>query len=92
MIGGSSLFGGRGEPLHAPLGGLVVATVYNGFALMGIAAGQYISTAIVLLAAVTVDALARRRATTTGAQSVVSCTVAPAESRCREASNAAGSE
>lgn len=67
VIGGTSLLGGRGKPLHALLGGLVVATVYNGLALMGIsAAGQYISTAIVLLAAVTVDALARRRASPTG--------------------------
>ncbi len=68
VIGGTSLFGGRGKPLHALLGGLVVATVYNGLALMGIsAAGQYISTAIVLLAAVIVDALARRRASSTAA-------------------------
>ena len=50
MIGGASLFGGRGKPLHALLGGLVIGVVYNGLALMGIsAAGQFIATAIVLL-------------------------------------------
>jgi D-xylose transport system permease protein len=62
VIGGASLFGGRGKPLHALLGGLVIGVVYNGLALMGIsAAGQYIATAIVLLAAAAIDALVRRR-------------------------------
>ena len=65
VIGGASLFGGRGKPLHALLGGLVIAVVYNGLALMGIsAAGQYIATAIVLLVAATIDALVRRRGST----------------------------
>ena len=35
VIGGASLFGGRGKPLHALLGGLVIGVVYNGLALMG---------------------------------------------------------
>ncbi len=62
VIGGASLFGGRGKPLHALLGGLVIGVVFNGLALMGInAAGQFIATAIVLLVAATVDALVRRR-------------------------------
>jgi D-xylose transport system permease protein len=66
VIGGASLFGGRGKPLHALLGGLVIGTVYNGLALMGIsAAGQYIATAIVLLVAAAIDALVRRRGATT---------------------------
>ncbi|HYB27575.1 MAG TPA: hypothetical protein VEF89_13220 [Solirubrobacteraceae bacterium] len=66
VIGGASLFGGRGKPLHALLGGLVIAVVYNGLALMGIsAAGQFIATAIVLLVAAAVDALVRRRGATT---------------------------
>lgn len=61
VIGGASLFGGRGKPLHALLGGLVIGVVYNGLALMGIsAAGQFMATAIVLLVAATVDALVRR--------------------------------
>ncbi len=61
VIGGASLFGGRGRPLHALLGGLVIGVVFNGLALMGIsAAGQYIATGIVLLVAAAVDALVRR--------------------------------
>jgi D-xylose transport system permease protein len=64
VIGGTSLFGGRGKMLHALLGGVVIATVFNGLALMGIsAAGQDIATAIVLIAAVTLDSLVRRRGT-----------------------------
>jgi D-xylose transport system permease protein len=62
VIGGASLFGGRGKPIHALLGGLVIGVVYNGLALMGIsAAGQFIATGIVLLVAAAVDALVRRR-------------------------------
>jgi D-xylose transport system permease protein len=61
VIGGASLFGGRGKPIHALLGGLVLGIVFNGLALMGIsAAGEYMATAIVLLVAATVDALVRR--------------------------------
>ncbi len=65
VIGGTSLFGGRGKMLHALLGGLVIAVVFNGLALMGIsAAGVDIATAIVLILAVTVDSLVRRRGAT----------------------------
>ena len=65
VIGGASLFGGRGKPLHALLGGLVIGTVYNGLALMGIsAAGQFIATALVLLVAAAIDSLVRRRGST----------------------------
>ncbi|MDA8392975.1 MAG: ABC transporter permease [Actinomycetota bacterium] len=61
VIGGTSLFGGRGKVLHAVLGGLVIAAIYNGMGLLGMgAAVQYMVTALVLLAAVTVDAVARR--------------------------------
>jgi D-xylose transport system permease protein len=64
VIGGTSLFGGRGKMLHALLGGIVIATVFNGLGLMGISAsGEDISTAIVLIVAVTLDSLVRRRAT-----------------------------
>jgi D-xylose transport system permease protein len=64
VIGGISLFGGRGRMLGAVLGGFVVAVIYNGVDLLGLgAAGQYIWTALVLLAAVSLDALARRGAT-----------------------------
>jgi D-xylose transport system permease protein len=65
VIGGTSLFGGRGRMLGAVLGGLVVGVIYNGLQLLGLgAAAQNIWTAGVLLAAVTVDALARRSSTT----------------------------
>lgn len=64
VIGGVSLFGGRGRMLGAVLGGFVVAVIYNGVDLLGLgAAGQYIWTAAVLLAAVALDALARRGST-----------------------------
>lgn len=63
VIGGTSLFGGRGRPLHALLGGIIIATVFNGLGLMGVSdAVQFIATAIVLIAAVTLDSLVRRRA------------------------------
>lgn len=61
VIGGTHLFGGHGKMLHALLGGLVVATIYNGLGLLGLSAATTdIVTAIVLLAAVTVDTLTRR--------------------------------
>jgi len=64
VIGGVSLFGGRGKMLGAVLGGLIVAIIYNGLQLLGLgAAPQAIWTAIVLLAAVTVDTVARRSQT-----------------------------
>jgi D-xylose transport system permease protein len=64
VIGGTSLFGGRGKMVHALLGGLVIATIYNGLGLLGIAAAtQFMVTALVLLAAVAIDALARRSRT-----------------------------
>ena len=64
VIGGTSLFGGRGRALHGVLGGLVIGAIYNGLYLLGLAAQyQYIATGIVLLVAVTVDALSRRGAT-----------------------------
>jgi D-xylose transport system permease protein len=45
----------------------VIAAIYNGMGLLGMsAASQYMITALVLLAAVTVDAVARRGRTATG--------------------------
>jgi D-xylose transport system permease protein len=62
VIGGTSLFGGRGKAVHPLLGGIVLAAVYNGLGLLGIGtAGTDMSFALVLLAAVTVDSVARRR-------------------------------
>lgn len=64
VIGGTSLFGGRGKPLHGVLGGLVIAGIYNGLYLQGISSveWQYIVTGLVLLAAIIVDAVSRRGA------------------------------
>jgi D-xylose transport system permease protein len=67
VIGGTSLFGGKGRVLDAVLGGLVVAVIENGMGLMGYSAGvKLIITGSVLLLAASVDALSRRRATAVG--------------------------
>jgi D-xylose transport system permease protein len=61
VIGGTSLFGGRGRIIHGVLGGLVIGGIYNGIYLLGLAVQwQFIITGFVLLAAVTIDALSRR--------------------------------
>jgi D-xylose transport system permease protein len=61
VIGGTSLFGGRGKALHGVLGGIVIAAIDNGMGLLGFgASSRYMVTAFVLLVAVTIDALARR--------------------------------
>ena len=65
VIGGASLFGGRGHPLHAVLGGVIIAAIVNGMALLGLpAAIQLMATALVLLASITVDVAVRRRGET----------------------------
>jgi D-xylose transport system permease protein len=67
VIGGTSLFGGRGKMVHALVGGLIVAVINNGMGLIGLQAStQLIVTALVLLAAVVVDALSRRSQRQTG--------------------------
>jgi D-xylose transport system permease protein len=61
VIGGTSLFGGRGKAVHGVLGGIVIAAIDNGMGLVGFtASAQYMVTALVLLAAVIIDALSRR--------------------------------
>jgi D-xylose transport system permease protein len=61
VIGGTSLFGGRGEVRSALLGALVIATVSNGLNTAGYKTGTiYIVTGIILLLAVTLDTIARR--------------------------------
>ena len=64
VIGGMSLFGGRGKPLHGVLGGLVIGGIYNGMYLLSYdVEPQFIVTGLVLLAAVTIDSLSRRGST-----------------------------
>jgi D-xylose transport system permease protein len=67
VIGGTSLFGGKGRLRDAILGGAVVAVIDNGMGLLGYSAGvKFIVTGSVLLVAAGVDALSRRRAAATG--------------------------
>jgi D-xylose transport system permease protein len=67
VIGGTSLFGGRGRVLSALLGALVIATIANGLSLIGSsAATQYMITGVILLAAVTLDTVLRRRQAAVG--------------------------
>ncbi|MGK5520256.1 sugar ABC transporter permease [Micromonospora sp. URMC 107] len=67
VIGGTSLFGGKGRVLDAVLGGAVVAVIDNGMGLMEYSSGvKYVVTGVVLLLAASVDAFSRRRSTSTG--------------------------
>jgi D-xylose transport system permease protein len=67
VIGGTSLFGGKGKVRDAILGGAVIAVIDNGMGLLGYSAGiKYIVTGLVLLIAASVDALSRKRAHATG--------------------------
>ncbi len=62
VIGGTSLFGGRGYVASAILGALVISGVENGMGLLNLESGdKFIITGIVLLLAVIVDSLSRRR-------------------------------
>ena len=66
VIGGTSLFGGKGKVSDAILGGLVVAVIDNGMALLGYPAGiKFMVTGAVLLISATIDAVSRRGASTT---------------------------
>ena len=67
VIGGTSLFGGRGEVRSALIGALVIATVSNGLNTAGYRTGTiYIVTGVILLLAVTLDTIARRLQTRSG--------------------------
>jgi len=67
VIGGTSLFGGRGKVSSAILGAIVIAMIDNGLGLLNVSAGtKFVVTGIVLLAAVTLDSLSRRRSEATG--------------------------
>src|ERR671933_1254135 len=61
VIGGVSLFGGRGSPWAALLGALVIGSISNGMDLLALAAAvKFMITGAVLLLAVSIDALSRR--------------------------------
>ncbi|GGT15521.1 sugar ABC transporter permease [Streptomyces purpureus] len=61
VIGGTSLFGGRGSVWSALLGALVIGSIQSGMNIMGVSnAVQFMITGSVLLAAVVVDSLSRR--------------------------------
>jgi len=69
VIGGTSLFGGKGKVVNAVIGGAVIAVIDNGMGLLGFNAGtKFIVTGLILLIAASVDALSRRRAAVTGAR------------------------
>jgi D-xylose transport system permease protein len=62
VIAGTSLFGGRGSVWHALLGALVITSISNGMDLLALESSiKFIVTGAVLLAAVVVDAIARRQ-------------------------------
>jgi len=67
VIGGTSLFGGRGRAIDAVVGGLVIATIPNGLGLLNQASYiNYLVTGGVLLLAASVDAVSRRRRSSAG--------------------------
>ncbi|MGH2762218.1 MAG: sugar ABC transporter permease [Thermoleophilaceae bacterium] len=62
VIAGTSLFGGRGSVWHALLGALVIQSISNGMDLQGLESSvKFMVTGAVLLAAVVIDAIARRQ-------------------------------
>jgi D-xylose transport system permease protein len=65
VIGGTSLFGGRGKTIHGVLGGLVIGGIYNGLYLLQVQS-QWIDVVVaaVLIAAAIIDVLSRRGAPT----------------------------
>jgi len=61
VIGGTSLFGGRGEIKNALIGAALISTVSNGMFILGYTTGTiFIVTGAILLLAVTFDTLVRR--------------------------------
>ena len=67
VIGGTSLFGGRGRAIDAVIGGVVVATIANGLGLLNQSSYiNFLVTGGVLLLAASVDAISRRRRSSTG--------------------------
>ena len=62
VVGGVSLFGGRGRLVHAAIGAMVISMIDNGLGLLGLSAGiSFVVTGSVLALAATIDALSRKR-------------------------------
>ena len=62
MLGGTSLFGGRGTVLGTLIGALIVGVIRNGLQLIGVASiYQTLITGILVILAVTIDQVSRRR-------------------------------
>jgi D-xylose transport system permease protein len=67
VVAGTSLFGGRGGVWTALLGSVVIGSISNGMDLLALQSSvQFIVTGAVLIAAVIVDALARRQRSASG--------------------------
>ena len=63
VVGGVSLFGGRGRLIHAAIGAFVIAIIANGLGLLGLPSGvNFLVTGAVLILAASVDAVSRKRA------------------------------
>jgi D-xylose transport system permease protein len=67
VIGGTSLFGGRGHMKSAVLGALVIGSIDNGLGLLGLSSGtKFVVTGGVLLLAVAVDSISRKGRASSG--------------------------
>ena len=63
MLGGTSLFGGRGMILGTLIGALIIGVIRNGLTLMGVpSVYQILITGILVILAVATDQMSRRRA------------------------------
>ncbi len=64
VIGGTSLYGGRGKMMYPVVGGTILAVIYNGLVLTQVSAPmEFVVIGVVLMGAVTVDSVARRSQT-----------------------------
>ena len=62
VVGGVSLFGGKGRLVHAAIGAVLISIIDNGLGLLGLSAGiSFLVTGAVLALAATVDAVSRKR-------------------------------
>jgi len=62
VLGGTSLFGGRGSIIATLIGAVIVGVIRNGLTLIGVQViYQYLVTGVLVILAVSVDQLVRRR-------------------------------